>query len=111
GLLVQSRVGDVRDVSQRLERGEGPFLVPQIDRQKLNVSAAGQLGLAAWDSDHLPARGKKLLDRGNPQQAARTCDQHLVRNDLLLSGRVHDSTSPPQSALRPPSTTRSAPAT
>jgi hypothetical protein len=37
----------VRDVSQRLERGAGRFLVPQIDRQKLNVPAAEQLGLAA----------------------------------------------------------------
>ncbi len=48
GPLVQSRVGDVSDVSQRLERGAGRFLVPQqIDGQKLNVPAAGQLGLAA----------------------------------------------------------------
>ena len=47
GLLVQSRVGDVRDAGQRLERGARPFLVSQIDRQKVNVSAAGQLGLAA----------------------------------------------------------------
>ena len=44
---MQSGVGDVRDVSQRFERGAGRFLVPQIDRQKLNVSAAGQLGPSA----------------------------------------------------------------
>jgi len=37
----------VRDVSQRLERGAGRFLIPQINREKLNVAAAGQLGLAA----------------------------------------------------------------
>ena len=47
GLFVQSRVGDVRDVSQRLERGASRFLVPQLDREKLNVVAAGQLRLAA----------------------------------------------------------------
>ncbi len=47
GLLVQSRVGDMRDVGQRLERSAGPALVAQIDRQKINVAAAGQLGLAA----------------------------------------------------------------
>jgi hypothetical protein len=37
----------VRDVCERLDRGAGRFLVSEIDRQKLNVSAAGQLGLAA----------------------------------------------------------------
>jgi len=47
GLLVQSRIGDMRDVGQRLERSAGPALVAQIDRQKINVAAAGQLGLAA----------------------------------------------------------------
>jgi hypothetical protein len=47
GLLVQSRVGDVSDVGQRLERGAGRFLVPQIDRQELDVQAAGQFGLTA----------------------------------------------------------------
>ena len=45
GLLVQSGVGDVRDVSQRLERGAGRFLVPQIDRQKVNVRPLGSSGL------------------------------------------------------------------
>ena len=78
------------DVSQQLERGAGRFLVPQIDRQKLNVPAAGQLGLAAGDADHIPARGKKLLDRGNTQQAACASDQHLVRHDadFLFSSRA-----------------------
>jgi hypothetical protein len=38
---------DVRDVGQRLECSTGLFLVPQIDRQKVDVAAAGQLGLAA----------------------------------------------------------------
>jgi hypothetical protein len=71
----------VRDVSQRLERSAGRFLVPQIDRQKLNVPAAGQLGPAAGHADNIPARGKKLLDRGNTQQAACASDQHLVRHD------------------------------
>ena len=47
GLLMQSRVGDVRDVGQRLECSAGLFLVPQIDRQKVDVAAAGQLGLPA----------------------------------------------------------------
>jgi hypothetical protein len=37
----------VRDISQRLERGAGRSLIPQIDGQKLNVPAAGELGLAA----------------------------------------------------------------
>ena len=32
GLLVYSRVGDVSDVSQRLERGASRFLVAQVDR-------------------------------------------------------------------------------
>ena len=47
GFFVQSRVGYVGDVTQRLERSASRFLVPQIDREKLNVAAAGQLGLAA----------------------------------------------------------------
>ena len=47
GLLVQSRVSDVSDISQRLERGAGRIIVPQINWQKPNVPAAGQLGLAA----------------------------------------------------------------
>jgi hypothetical protein len=46
-LLMQSRVGDVRDVGQRLECGTGFFLVSQIDRQKVNLAAARQFRLAA----------------------------------------------------------------
>ena len=36
------------------------------------------------------ARGKKLLDRGNTQQAACASDQHLVRHDadFLFSNRA-----------------------
>jgi len=36
------------------------------------------------------ARGKKLLDRGNPQQAACASEQHLVRHDadFLFSSRA-----------------------
>ena len=74
----------MRDVSQRLERGAGRFLVPQIDREKLNIPAAGQLGLAAGDADHIPARGKKFFDRGDTQQAACTRDEYLV-----CLGRAH----------------------
>ncbi len=80
----------MRDVSQRFERSAGRFLVPGIDRQKLNVPAAWQVGIAARDADHIPARGKKLLDRGNTQQAACASDQHLVRHDadFLFSSRA-----------------------
>ena len=39
-LFVQGGIGNVRDVRQPLERNPGRLLVPEIDRQKLDVAAA-----------------------------------------------------------------------
>jgi hypothetical protein len=46
-LLVQGCVGDMRDIGQRFECGASFFLVPQVNRKKVDVAAAGQLGLSA----------------------------------------------------------------
>ena len=75
---MQRRVGDVRDVGQRLERRTGRIPVLQIDRQKLDLPVAGQLGFATRNPDYFPARGQELLDRGNSEQTARAGDQNLV---------------------------------
>src|SRR5262245_27837885 len=56
----------------------------------LRVSARDGHKLSHSNTSPLVIRVKKLLDRGNPEQAARSSDQHLVRHDdPLLSCCVH----------------------
>lgn len=67
GLLVESRVRDMRDVSEPPERGTDISLVSQIDRQEIYAAAAEELRLAARDANHVPSCGKEFLDGGTSQ--------------------------------------------
>src|SRR5207302_11014256 len=107
GVFVDRRIGDVRDIGERRQRLAGSVFVTQVHRDDVKAPPARQGRLAPRNADDIPARRRKGLDSGNPDEAARACDQYLVLRSL---GHLNSPIRQFQIAVMPPSTGRSTPA-